>query len=566
MMRETRDFATHLWREMAEGSDPETVADPASQVSGGENGSSGATEVPVTTAGQPEAAASDPVGAEQPGPPSENESIKEIKQEDNANAGESEKSKSSADAADGAKDASPKDGASPKDANLKDGAAAPEDLAATPTVTQAPEAGQQKSSEEPSNDNKNTEGIEGEQKDNAKESKGPEDNSKTSDGKTPVKRKFSRKRTRALLEMLPSEDTEELHTFQVIFRRCVAAIVGSHEIVASEDAFSEICALAEVYMDTLFGKLHQLTQIQRRSQPSIADVALLLRFTGISLSELEDERKLGSARMLDSLNSLRLNADEEPPDELEKLMVEDPELRKIVPSRAQRGSYVPAWMPAFPPDHTFKATPQYPERVSDPRRLRELIVEEGRLAESALQRLFDSRAAVMAQLSKDDGQQDGVVDEVGSTPKANGVAGHDDDHDDDNDNGNDSSDLSSVDDNDPIIRDDYVMGGTDEAKHHKKPRISLRLSIAGRPVPPLASRKPQDLNSDSLDVVAYARERLAAREERLKKLVGSHRERPDVSQRSVETEFATVKRFLTDGVHDHHRPDYIIAWDKDRYN
>jgi hypothetical protein len=72
-----------------------------------------------------------------------------------------------------------------------------------------------------------------------------------------------------------------------------------------------------------------------------------------------------------------------------------------VPSLAKRGSYVPAWMPEFPPDHTFKATPQYPTRVSDPKKLRQLIVEEGRLAEAALKRFFDSQAAVLNQIEKE---------------------------------------------------------------------------------------------------------------------------------------------------------------------
>ncbi len=49
--------------------------------------------------------------------------------------------------------------------------------------------------------------------------------------------------------------------------------------------------------------------------------------------------------------------------------------------------YVPRHFPAFPSKHTYKATPEFPEREKDPRRIRERATEEGRMGEEALRRL-----------------------------------------------------------------------------------------------------------------------------------------------------------------------------------
>lgn len=51
-------------------------------------------------------------------------------------------------------------------------------------------------------------------------------------------------------------------------------------------------------------------------------------------------------------------------------------------------SYVPNHFPPFPSMHTYKMTPDVPERVNDPRKIRELAIEDGRTAEQALRRVL----------------------------------------------------------------------------------------------------------------------------------------------------------------------------------
>jgi Transcription factor TFIID complex subunit 8 C-term len=56
----------------------------------------------------------------------------------------------------------------------------------------------------------------------------------------------------------------------------------------------------------------------------------------------------------------------------------------------RKDRYVPSHFPAFPSQHTFKHTEVLPPRETDPRRIRELATEEGRLGEQALRKLAGS--------------------------------------------------------------------------------------------------------------------------------------------------------------------------------
>jgi len=53
----------------------------------------------------------------------------------------------------------------------------------------------------------------------------------------------------------------------------------------------------------------------------------------------------------------------------------------------KKNRYIPSHLPVFPSQHTYKDTPVFPDREVDPRRIRELATEEGKLGEEALRRL-----------------------------------------------------------------------------------------------------------------------------------------------------------------------------------
>lgn len=53
----------------------------------------------------------------------------------------------------------------------------------------------------------------------------------------------------------------------------------------------------------------------------------------------------------------------------------------------RKDRFIPSHLPPFPSQHTYKDTPVFPNREVDPRRIRELATEEGKLGEEALRKL-----------------------------------------------------------------------------------------------------------------------------------------------------------------------------------
>lgn len=56
-------------------------------------------------------------------------------------------------------------------------------------------------------------------------------------------------------------------------------------------------------------------------------------------------------------------------------------------------SNVAAFLPKFPPLHTYKSTPQYPKRTEDAKAKRKVLIREKRELESSLVRMDRSKAA-----------------------------------------------------------------------------------------------------------------------------------------------------------------------------
>lgn len=72
--------------------------------------------------------------------------------------------------------------------------------------------------------------------------------------------------------------------------------------------------------------------------------------------------------------------------------IDSPLLAKILGKNQDKQSYsfVPRHFPDFPSKHAYKETPHFPEVERDPRRIRERVIEESRLGEEALRKLFNA--------------------------------------------------------------------------------------------------------------------------------------------------------------------------------
>lgn len=226
----------------------------------------------------------------------------------------------------------------------------------------------------------------------------------------------------------PQPEIECTHdtTFEAVFKRSLASILASRGIHTSETAFNAIVLLAEEHMSQLFSRLHKVTQIQRRQEATVSDLRITMDSLGIRISDLERERKLhlhytNYTKLLDNLKvqgMQDMSHDEaifhsQPTSKLAKLVAEHAKAATaadaaggalslssqqrqkqtqahataIADSPSHQPAYLQKGMPAFPPEHTFKSTPVYTRATRDPRQLRELVVQEGQLAEMALRRL-----------------------------------------------------------------------------------------------------------------------------------------------------------------------------------
>lgn len=179
---------------------------------------------------------------------------------------------------------------------------------------------------------------------------------------------------------------------QELFSRAIAALLDSRKINVTHSAFDHLILLAEEYLCNLIEELKKAARIQRRTTPSISDTLMLLHLSGLRLSLLDDEcekEKEMPTILPPAWTEIELsmlpNVDHDSSELF--LTSRGSDVASLIPSRKQRGSHIPNWMPPFPPDHTFMKTPSLPERVTDPRALREMIVQEGQLAEHALRRL-----------------------------------------------------------------------------------------------------------------------------------------------------------------------------------
>lgn len=113
----------------------------------------------------------------------------------------------------------------------------------------------------------------------------------------------------------------------------------------------------------------------------------MLTHSHISLSSLEDELK----RIPSKTHSLvPLPPSPPPPPEPDLSSLLGPELEG---GERDKKKYVYDHLPPFPSKHTYKVTPVFTERPTEPRMIRERATEEARLAENALRKLLAVSAA-----------------------------------------------------------------------------------------------------------------------------------------------------------------------------
>ncbi|ODQ66393.1 hypothetical protein NADFUDRAFT_22525, partial [Nadsonia fulvescens var. elongata DSM 6958] len=179
-----------------------------------------------------------------------------------------------------------------------------------------------------------------------------------------------------------------------IMLKSVALTVSSLNVGMTQNTLLELADFAQDYIGGLCAELHRFTLLQRRQQPSVADLALLMKSRNLHTGPLEGEMErdiVGKdvvsecVERVRKLESTQIDSNQDSVGFFSS--AKDSKFKQLVPSKRNQLEYIPKWMPQFPPDHTYLSTPQFVQRVTDPRQLREEIVIEGRFAEDALRRL-----------------------------------------------------------------------------------------------------------------------------------------------------------------------------------
>ncbi|KAK7522008.1 transcription factor TFIID complex subunit 8 C-term-domain-containing protein [Phyllosticta citriasiana] len=154
----------------------------------------------------------------------------------------------------------------------------------------------------------------------------------------------------------------------------------------------------------------------RRTTPLPTDFALALAHTGYTSSDLEPHLKLGIPPEITQPPLPPPPRPESPPPKLEELLGKELSGASEKATRA----WIPNHLPAFPSKHTWQSTPLYPNRETDPRKIREQAAQEGILAEQALRKLMAANRSGPTKRARS-GTSSDAVKEKSAVPQASEV-------------------------------------------------------------------------------------------------------------------------------------------------
>lgn len=147
------------------------------------------------------------------------------------------------------------------------------------------------------------------------------------------------------------------------------------------------------------GKVRKSMLSSRRTQPLPQDFISALAHDATRSSELLPHTTVRIPQTFALPLVLGPPPSEPPPPSLDLILGESLNGQN---ERAER-RYIPKHFPSLPSRHTWQATPIYAARETDPRKQRELAMEEGVLAEQALRKLANARKSQPVHRSSQSG-------------------------------------------------------------------------------------------------------------------------------------------------------------------
>lgn len=190
---------------------------------------------------------------------------------------------------------------------------------------------------------------------------------------------------------------EEIHhevnesTGERILSKAVALQLKPMNAEISKFAFDYLLLLIEDQLNDMIGFLHKSSNIQRRELIAKADLELFLEGFNLSPSDLDLQCQASQhynkvyGKELEALHSLKETISDAV---LDDEGTSQEVINSLVPPNNPLAGSVPKWMPALPPDHTYRFTPQYNHPITDETVIRRKIVDEGKQSEVALLHLL----------------------------------------------------------------------------------------------------------------------------------------------------------------------------------
>ncbi|CAX44249.1 TBP-associated factor, putative [Candida dubliniensis CD36] len=175
-----------------------------------------------------------------------------------------------------------------------------------------------------------------------------------------------------------------------VLESIVGTLLETRNYTFTEQFLDQLTELTLQYINELSADLSKYTRIQRRQQPSISDIKLLLKLKHISTNELIQEIELSKKfTYRKQLTSLLDSLVEEPINEQSRPFFDQSSITELVPRLNVKPSYIPSYLPDLPPDYTYQSTPEYMETLTDLKKLRMKLVEESRMTETSLYKLIE---------------------------------------------------------------------------------------------------------------------------------------------------------------------------------
>ena len=176
------------------------------------------------------------------------------------------------------------------------------------------------------------------------------------------------------------------------------------DFTITNDSLELLTDFTSQFIRLISQRLKRLTEIQRRKIPNKDDFNLLLREGYFNLTGLNEMYELSRSPIINKENIQNIqkkallslsayNGTDDggfnpSNDDYDGVKTQETWWIDQFIRRKKRKIYIPDWMPPLPPDYTFKSTPKYNNRITNPTVLREKSVNEGRLGEKALNHIM----------------------------------------------------------------------------------------------------------------------------------------------------------------------------------